>query len=52
VRKGAKNYFSQISTGDDGYFKYQRLLLEEGGQISTIQNNDIDNRWVVPFSLT
>ncbi|KAE9540849.1 hypothetical protein AGLY_004094 [Aphis glycines] len=49
-KKFPKLFQSHTSTGDDGYPKYRRLSPEEGGQIAVIRNNDIDNRWVVPYN--
>lgn len=49
-KKFPKLFQSHTSTGDDGYPKYRRLSPEEGGQIATIRNNYIDNRWVVPYN--
>ncbi|KAL4153586.1 hypothetical protein QTP88_001419 [Uroleucon formosanum] len=49
-KKFTKLFQSHTSTGDDGYLKYRRLSPEEGGQIAIIRNNDIDNRWIVPYN--
>lgn len=43
-KKFPKQFQSNISSGDDGYPKYRRLLFEKGGKICTIRNYEIDNR--------
>jgi len=50
LKKCLKVFQSHTSPGDDGYPKYRRLSPEEGGQIAIIRNNNIDNRWVVPYN--
>lgn len=37
-------------TGDDGYPKYRRRSVEDGGFTVNINGVDLDNRWVVPYN--
>ncbi|XP_018803852.1 PREDICTED: uncharacterized protein LOC108978162 [Bactrocera latifrons] len=51
--KCSKKYpksFQTTSTSDDGYPKYHRRSPEQGWQIATVKNNDVDNRWIVPYN--
>lgn len=49
-KKFPKKFQSNISSGDDGYPKYRRLLPKEGEQTCTIRNHEIDNRWIVTYN--
>ncbi|GFV78837.1 ATP-dependent DNA helicase [Trichonephila clavipes] len=37
-------------TGEDGYPQYRRRSPEDGGIVTQIKGNNVDNRWVVPYN--
>lgn len=50
TKKFPKSFQSCTSTGHDGYPKYQRLSTDDGGHSTIVRNQEIDNRWIVPYN--
>ncbi|GFU59942.1 ATP-dependent DNA helicase [Trichonephila clavipes] len=40
----------ETQTGEDGYPQYRRRYPEDGGIVTQIKGNNVDNRWVVPYN--
>lgn len=45
-----REFIRETQTGNDGYPTYKRRKPEDGGFTATVNGNDIDNRWIVPYS--
>lgn len=45
-----KALIKETQIGDDGYLKYKRHSLDDGGFSVNIKGVDVDNRWVVPYN--
>ncbi|GFQ99042.1 uncharacterized protein LOC104236095 [Trichonephila clavata] len=55
-KKYHRAFTSNTITGDDGYPRYRKRLTEDGGRDSATVHMqkgimDVDNRWVIPYSL-
>ncbi|GFX95421.1 ATP-dependent DNA helicase [Trichonephila clavipes] len=49
-RKYLRCFQKETQTGEDGYPQYHRRSPEDGGIVTQIKGNNVDNRWVVPYN--
>ena len=53
TKKYPRKLLKETQTGEDGYPKYRRRSIHDGGFIATLKRGntdvEIDNRWIVPY---
>ncbi|GFX07198.1 uncharacterized protein TNCV_2424031 [Trichonephila clavipes] len=49
-KKYPRCFQKETQTGEDGYPQYRRRSPEDGGIVTKIKGNNVDNRWVVPYN--
>ncbi|GFW00168.1 ATP-dependent DNA helicase [Trichonephila clavipes] len=49
TKKYPRFFQKETQTGEDGYPQYRRSP-EDGGIVTQIKGNNVDNRWVVPYN--
>ncbi|GFU82916.1 ATP-dependent DNA helicase [Trichonephila clavipes] len=49
-KKYPRCFRKETQTGEDGYPQYRRRSPEDCGIITQIKDNNVDNRWVVPYN--
>ncbi|GFR15770.1 ATP-dependent DNA helicase [Trichonephila clavata] len=45
-----KCFRKETQTGEDGYPQYRRRSPENGGIVTQIKENNVDNRWFLPYN--
>ncbi|GFQ71965.1 ATP-dependent DNA helicase [Trichonephila clavata] len=50
TKKYRRCFRKETQTGEDGYPQYRRRSPENGGIVTQIKENNVDNRWVVPYN--
>ncbi|GFQ85636.1 ATP-dependent DNA helicase [Trichonephila clavata] len=50
TKKYPRCFRKETQTGEDGYPQYRRRSPENGGIETQIKENNVDNRWVVPYN--
>ncbi|GFU82926.1 ATP-dependent DNA helicase [Trichonephila clavipes] len=50
TKKYPRCFQKETQTGEDGYPQYRRRSPEDGGIVTQIKGNNVDNRWVVPYN--
>lgn len=49
TKRYPKPFLKDTQTGEDGYPSYRRRKPDDGGFTTRIGQNEIDNRWIVPY---
>ena len=49
TKRYPKQFLKDTQTGEDGYPSYRRRKPDDGGFTTRIGQNEIDNRWIVPY---
>ncbi|GFY04397.1 ATP-dependent DNA helicase [Trichonephila clavipes] len=50
TKKYPRCFQKETQTGEDGYSQYRRRSPDDGGIVTQIKGNNVDNRWVVPYN--
>ncbi|GFV27688.1 ATP-dependent DNA helicase [Trichonephila clavipes] len=50
TKKYPRCFRKETQTGEDRYPQYRRRSPEDGGIVTQIKDNNVDNRWLVPYN--